>query len=597
MRAYLYTAILCSLAMQIPVQAQDASAIFQKQCTICHRPGDANRAPLPEALAVLSPQAILTSLESGNMKEQGKALSPEERSAVASFIGKGTAVKFEAATVLCAPGVAPRSDSSYWNGWGVDSSNSRFQPAKMAGLKGADLPRLKLKWAFGIPNANSAMAQPTLVAGKLYFGSSDGTVYALDARTGCAYWTFKADGGVRTAISIGAARNATFTAVFGDAKGNVYAIDTGTGKQIWKTKVEDHPWVRLTGAPKLHETRAYIPVSSNEEVPTGNPKYPCCTFRGSVVALELETGLIIWKTYAIADPPKPTRLSANGTQLHGPSGAAIWSSPTLDPDKRLLYAATGNGYSDPSAPTIDSILAMDMDTGELKWHMQLMADDNWTFACSGGGNPSCPEKAGPDYDIGSSPILRKLSGGRRILLVGQKSGMAHGIDPDNAGKIIWQTRVGKGSALGGIQWGMAADDKLLYVPVSDVLAKEPGGIYALQIATGEKVWHTPPPEPPCKGTRGCTAAQMAPATALDGVVLSGSMDGNLRAYNTADGKIVWEINTLEQFQTVNGVKAKGGSLSAAGPIVAGGMLFLNSGYGSLGGMPGNALLAFSIDGK
>jgi polyvinyl alcohol dehydrogenase (cytochrome) len=316
-----------------------------------------------------------------------------------------------------------------------------------------------------------------------------------------------------------------------------------------------------------------------------------------VLAIDAATGKVIWKTYAIEEAPKPTKKSAAGTQLHGPSGAAIWSSPTLDVDRKLVYVATGNGYSDPSADTIDAILALEMTTGKKVWHKQLQAKDNWTFACSGAGNANCPEERGPDYDIGASPVLRRLSGGKRMLVVGQKSGLTFGLDPDEQGRIVWQTRVGKGSALGGVQWGMAADAKQVYVPVSDVLTAAPGGMWALQIATGEKAWMTPAPEPPCKGTRGCTAAQMAPATALDGVVFSGSMDGTLRAYQTSDGKIIWQQATLGEYTTVNGVKAKGGSLNATGPVVVGGMLFVNSGYGVLGGMPGNVLLAYTVDGK
>jgi len=582
----------CALAY-----GQDGAQVFQKHCAMCHQARDANRAPLPEALAPLSPKAIQASMETGTMKQQGAALSAAERAAVAAYLGKGTLMKLDAPSAMCAPGVAPRTDSSYWNGWGVDAMNSRFQPAKMAGIGASDLGKLKLKWAFGIPNANAAMAQPTVVGGRLFFGSMDGTLYSVDARTGCIYWTYKAEANVRTAVSIGAIQAGRNAAMFGDGKGNVHAVDVQSGKQVWKTKVEDHAWVRLTGAPKLHENRVYVPVSSNEEVPTSNPKYACCTFRGSVVALAAETGTQIWKSYTIADEPKPTRMSSAGTQLHGPAGGAVWSSPTLDLDKRLVYVATGNGYTDPSVDTTDAIIAFDMDTGERKWHKQLMGKDNWTFACQGTGNPSCPEERGPDFDIGASPILRKMSGGKRMLVVGQKSGLVYGLDPDRAGEIVWETRVGKGSALGGVMWGMAADDQLAYIPVSDVLTKEPGGMWALQIATGEKVWITPPPEPPCKGQRGCSSAQMAAATALEGVVLSGSMDGTLRAYSKTDGKIVWEQNTVQEHETVNGVKARGGSMNAGGPVVAGGMLFVNSGYGVLGGMAGNVLLAFSVDGK
>jgi len=582
------------MALAVLAAAQDGDALFQKHCSMCHRQGDVNRAPLPEAMAALSPEAVLQSLESGTMRQQGSVLSPAERQTVAKFLGKGAAMKVQAPAGMCGPGIAPRTDSSFWNGWAVDVRNTGFQPAKMAGLVAGDLSKLKLKWAFGFPSANAAIAQPTVVGGRVYFGSQDGTVYSVDASTGCIYWTFKAEAMVRTAMSVGAIQG-KYAVMFGDAKKFVYAVYTQSANVVWKTKVDEHAWARLTGAPKLHEGRLYVPVSSNEEVPAGNPKYPCCTSRGSIVALDAESGKILWKTYAIREESKPTRKNAEGAQMHGPSGAAIWSSPALDLEKRMLYAATGNGYTDPSVDTIDAILAMSMDTGEMKWHRQLLAGDNWTFACMSPNRASCPEKSGPDHDIGASPILVKLPDGKRLILVGQKSGVVHAIDPDQEGKIVWQTRVGKGSALGGVQWGMAADEKAVYVPVSDVLTSEPGGLYALQLGTGEKLWHAPPVPPTCKGTRGCSSAQMAPATMIPGIVFSGAMDGRLRAYSAEDGKIVWEVDTFREFETVNGVKAKGGSISATGAVVVAKMLFVNSGYAVLGGMAGNVLLAFGLE--
>jgi polyvinyl alcohol dehydrogenase (cytochrome) len=287
-----------------------------------------------------------------------------------------------------------------------------------------------------------------------------------------------------------------------------------------------------------------------------------------------------------------------GTQLWAPAGAAIWSAPTIDVKRRTIYVGTGNAYTEPAPETTDAVLAFDMDTGRVRWSRQLTPSDTFIIGCAPGGNNSnCPQTTGPDYDIGTSPILRTLPGGRRILLVGQKSGVAYGLDPDKDGAIVWQFRAGKGGALGGIEWGIAADDQQVYVPVSDVLAapQEAGGLYALRLATGEKVWHTPAPKLECSGGRGCTGAQSAPVTVVPGVVFSGSVDGHLRAYSTSDGRIIWAFNTAQEFPTVNGVKGNGGSIDAAGPTVAGGMLFTTSGYGQWRGMPGNVLLAFAVE--
>ena len=481
----------------------------------------------------------------------------------------------------CGPGIKPATDSTFWNGWGVDSANSRSQPATMAGkLSATTVPKLKLAWAFGVPGAKTMAGQPTVVGGVVYFGAEDGTIYALDAHTGCEYWTFKADATVRTAITVAAIQSGRYALLFGDVKAQVYALDIPTRKLRWKTKVDEHAWARITGAPKLSEGSLYVPVSSNEEVPAGNRKYECCTFRGSVVALDEETGKVLWKTYTIAEAPKPTTKNPEGVQFHRPNGGAVWSSPTIDARRKLLYVATGNGYTSPAAPTTDSILALDLATGALKWSRQLASGDYWTFGCTGSRNDSCPGDNGPDFDIGASPILWRND----HILVGQKSGMVTALDANAEGKILWQTPVGKGSALGGIMWGMAADDRALYVPLSDQIGPAPGGMFALDPATGSKIWSTLPTP---------RSAQAAAATAIPGVVFSGDMNGRLRAYSTSTGEVIWLNETAREYETVNGVAARGGAISGPGPVVAEGMVFAGSGYGIFGGRPGNVLLAFA----
>ncbi len=580
--------------------AQDAAALFEKHCAPCHRAESETRAPLREALAQLTRQQILASLQSGTMKVQGGLLSAAERRAVAEFLSKRDATEASVASGACSSLAPPLKDLAGWNGWGLDSSNSRFQPAKVAGLTREQVPRLKLKWAIGFPNTNAASAQPAVSAGRVFVGGGDGTVFALEARSGCTYWSFKAAAMVRTAISLGPLAKGRVAVYFGDQQANTYALDAQTGELIWKTKVDDHPWARLTGSAVLHAGRLYVPVSSHEEVPAGSPTYPCCTFRGSVVALDAATGKQLWKTYAIPDPPQPTKVSKAGTQLHGPAGAAIWSAPTLDIKRKVLYVATGNGYSDPDVRYTDAILAMDMESGSLLWAQQMTPSDNWNFSCANPARSSCPDTPGPDFDFGSSPILRSLPNGRRALVVGQKSGIVHALDPDDKGKILWQTRIGKGGMLGGIEFGSAADEQAVYAALSDQTRRQPeagGGLFALRLASGEKLWDSPAPKPPCLGKPGCTAAQQAAVSAIPGVIFSGSMDGHLRAYDAKDGAVIWQFDTVRDFDTVNGVKARGGSLNGAGPAIAQGMVFVNSGYGILGGMAGNVLLAFSVDGK
>ncbi len=485
-----------------------------------------------------------------------------------------------------------------WNGWGNDASNTRFQNEKAAGLTAAQVPKLTLKWAFGFPGVSSASGQPAVVAGRVFVGTTNGMVYSLDAKTGCTHWTFKADGGVRTEITIARVPidgKPVTIAMFGDIRANAYAIDAQSGTLLWKTKVDDHAVARVTGAPAFANGKLYVPVSSIEEVSGARANYACCTFRGSVVALDAATGKQIWKSYMIPDEPKITGKTSTGTPIWKSAGAAIWTAPTLDVAKNMIYVATGNAYTSPAAPNSDAVVALDMTTGKIQWSSQVTPNDVFVIGCKAGVE-NCPDDVGPDFDFGNAPILRVLAGGRRVLALGQKSGVVYGLAPDEKGKIIWQFRAGKGGALGGIEWGSAADDQNIYVPVSDVLepSEKAGGLYAVKLSTGERVWHTPAPALTCTTGPGCTGAQSAPVSVMPGAVFSGSIDGHFRAYSTADGTIIWDFNTMQPFETVNGVKAAGGSIDAAGPVIAGGLVLTNSGYGQWRGKPGNVLLAFGL---
>jgi polyvinyl alcohol dehydrogenase (cytochrome) len=487
--------------------------------------------------------------------------------------------------------------SQRWSGWSAASSNTRFQPADQAGLTLADVPRLKLRWAFGFPDASVAWSQPTVASGRLFVGSQNGTVYALDAKTGCIRWTFSANGGVRTAVVIGPQDGPSPALVyFGDTAANAYALDAETGQQRWVRKVDEHPLARITGSPTLHNGRLYVPVSSYEESQGADPQYPCCTFRGNVSALDSATGTVIWKTYLIADAPKRRGTSTAGVPLWGPSGSGVWSAPTVDAARRRLYVATGNAYSGPAAPSSNAVIGMDLETGAIRWTRQVTPNDVYVSNCPPkGGNPNCPETNGPDFDFGSPPILVTTSARRDVIVIGQKSGLGYAMDPDREGAILWQYRAGQGGVLGGIEWGAAADEEKVYFAVSDITQPRPGGLHAVSLTTGEPVWVAQPPPPTCAAGRGCSAAQSAAITAIPGAVLSGSVDGSLRAYSVANGKIVWEFDTNREFHTVNGVPARGASMLGPGPAVAGGMVFVSSGYGAFLGRPGNALLAFGLD--
>jgi polyvinyl alcohol dehydrogenase (cytochrome) len=478
---------------------------------------------------------------------------------------------------------APLTDpaaGSHWNGWGASGSNTRFQPAAQARLTAQDVAKLKLKWAFGIADVTQARSQPAVAGGRLFMASDSGVVYALDPKTGCTYWTFKAQASIRAAISVGPR-----AVYFADTKANAYAVDRATGAQLWIRKVDDHPFAKSTGAPTLADGRLYVTAAGvGEETSATRADYECCTFRGSVSALDAATGEVIWKAYTIAEAPKPRGRSAGGAQLWGPSGAGVWSAPTIDAKRGLIS---------------DAVIAFDLKTGRMKWSSQVTPKDVWILGCNTRpgqpANPSCPEEVGPDFDFAASPVLAVLPNGREMIVVPQKSGVGYGLDPEKEGEIVWQYRFGRGSPIGGV-WGAAVDQEQAYFAAADYNTPAPGGLHAVRLDTGARVWYAAPKQPAlCAGASVCSTAQSAALTVIPGVVFSGSADGGLRAYSTKDGSLLWEFDTNRPFETINGVKANGGSIDGPGPIVVDGMLYLTSGNGGLVGRSGNVLLAFAIE--
>ena len=595
MRRQLVASVTASLAIAASIaliQAQGPSGeqVFKDRCASCHTGAADSRAPAPEALRGRTPQAIVEALVNGAMRAQGSRMTGAERRAVAEFL-TGRSVEGDvsgAATGRCATApAAERTGSSNWRGWSPNTDNTRFQSAEGAAITAAEIPKLTLRWAFGFPDASSAWAQPSVADGRVYVGSQNGTVYALDARSGCVRWTFAAAGGVRTAVTLSSG-----IAYFGDTAANVYAVDAQTGVARWRKSVEQHPLARITGSVTVHDGRLYVPTSSYEESQGADPQYACCTFRGSVTALDAGTGAVVWKTYMIPEEPKRRGSSSAGVPLWGPSGAAIWSAPTIDARRGLLYVATGNLYSGPAHTAGNAVIALDLKTGSVRWSKQFTPGDVYVTNCRA-GNPNCPEANGPDFDFGSPPMLARTSAGRDLIVIGQKSGVGFALDPEKMGEVVWEYRAGRGGVLGGIEWGSAVDAERAYFAVSDILLPQPGGLHAVTLATGQRAWFTPPRPPACGSGRGCNAAQSAAVTVIPGAVFSGSNDGALRVYSTADGAILWEFDSNREFTTVNGVAGRGASMIGPGPVVAGGMVFVSSGYGAFGGRPGNVLLAFA----
>jgi polyvinyl alcohol dehydrogenase (cytochrome) len=559
--------------------------------------------PTLQTLQSLTPEAVVTALTSGKMSVQGQGLSPAERVAIAQYLtGRAPAPITTSATANLCKAPAPTTDPTRgpaWMGWGGPGGENTRNAAN-GGITAADLPKLKLKWAFGYEAATAARVQPALAGGKLFVASDNTELLALDAKTGCTYWVYRAESGVRSPLTVGAYRSNGrngYAVFFGDQRATAYAIDTITGKEVWKRRVDTHQAAAITGAITISDGKAFVPVQGlNEEGTGGRGNSPCCTFRGSLSALDANTGAVLWKAYTIDEPKPRGENSRSGADAFGPAGGSIWGAPTVDTKRKAVYVATGNGYADPPQKMTDAIVAFDIDKGTVKWVHQVTPNDVWLGGCGqrGGGNPGCPDTLGPDFDFSAAPMLVS-NGNRQLIVVPQKSGLAYALDPDKQGELVWTFRFGQGSGLGG-SWGGSSDGKNVYFGVGDAQAPVPGGVKAAKIATGEQVWAAPPPNPKlCGATPRCSNAQGGATTVIPGAVLAGSMDGGIRAYSTEDGKVLWEFDTNKSFDTVNGVKAQGASIDGSPLIVGGGMIYVNSGYGGIAARPGNVLLVFGVD--
>ncbi|MDB5242700.1 MAG: pvaA [Spirosoma sp.] len=590
----------------LPITNDAGEQLYKTKCAMCHG-GTVAEAPRFEALQRLSVNAITEALQTGVMKAQGASLTPGERRLVAEYISKLGSAETQAKLGQCNQAITVNTSSqkSRISSWGMGLGNLRYVAAPDLRITAGNVAQLSLSWAFAFPDATRARSQPTVVGNTLFTASQQGVIYALDIATGCIRWTFQADAEVRSAMVVGTDENGLANRIyFGDFKANVYALDLRTRQLVWRKRIDDHEQATITGSPVLYRNRLFVPVSSTEVVAAYNAKYPCCTFRGSVVALDVADGAVAWKTY-MTTTPAPQALNSAGTQTYGPSGAPVWSSPTIDAKRGLLYIGTGENYSRPASPTSDAILALSLATGKINWIRQTISQDAWNAACTQPGLANCPDQHGPDYDFGAPPILVSRPGQPDLILAGQKSGMVYALNPDADGAIVWQRRVGRGGIMGGIHWGMASDGETLYVPINDHDAwpadsAKPAfpGLHALNVANGSVKWSVIEKDRCEKGTKWvCAPGLSAAITLIPGVVFGGSLDGMLHAYSTTDGRTLWDFNTDQAFDSVNGVRASGGTIDSSGPVVVGDQLFVNSGYAKFGEKAGNVLLAFTLKPK
>ena len=579
-----------------------APPTYQQSCGTCHGTQgtvtDGKKAPSIGELQEYSPERVYAVLNASTIAAHANigTFNDQQKKQFSEFLSgrpmNSAAGDSKSMTNKCAsnPPPANPAGSPSWNGWSPNTSNARFQTAANAGLTAQQIPNLKLKWAFGVPNATEMYSQPTVVSGRVFFGSDAAWLYSLDAKTGCIYWSFGADAGIRATpviAPISGQGSTQYAVYFTDVLTRVYAVDAQSGKLLWKTKAGEHPRAKSSNGVTVADGKVFAGFSSMETTTGAVSTYECCSFRGHVVALDANTGKKLWTTFVIAEEPKPRGKNAQGVTLYGPSGGSVWNVPTFDTKRKRVYVGTGNAYTFPAAVGTDSVIALDANTGKIVWQHQEVKGDAFINNCqaTSRGGDNCPETLGPDYDFGgSSMILHTLADGRDILVAGSKGGFAMAFDLDKNGAVLWKTslteaRVG---AAGLIVFGGAADNQSVYYGLNQNGAV----VAAVNLADGTRKWTTTP----IAGARGIAAAN----TLIPGVVFSHASDGTLRAMSTTDGKLLFEYATAKEFQTVNEVPARGAAFGQSGSTIVGGMLFVGSGYNGQGS-GGNVMLAFGLE--
>ena len=495
---------------------------------------------------------------------------------------------------------SPDAAAGDWPTWQGDLRGTRYNSAENV-ITPSTVAGLKLKWSFVFPEAGDRGrgSQPAVVGRTLYVGWGDGRIYALDARTGKTRWVSDAAASAGASVYTGPAV-ADGKVIFGDTQGSLYALDAGTGREVWSVRLGAHKTAHISSSPLVFEGNVYVGVANGEESAARDAAYPCCTGRGQFVSVSLATGTVRWRRYTVP-PPERAGSWPSGADKYEPSGAGVWSSPAIDPVSRTVFYGTANNFTGTSGDH-DSVIALDVDTGALRWKQQMTHPDAWTLGCIEPTAANCAGMADGsnfDWDFGSSPNVFTV-GGRTLVGVGQKSGIYHAFDA-RTGQIVWQRQTSVAQHNGGsmgILWGTASDGLRVYVATWKA---KPGAVFGLNAATGEILWRTPSPVDGCT-TGGaaahpdaCAREHMAAVTATPGLVYEGSMDGKMRIYRAEDGAILWQYDTVREFTGANHVTGPGGAIAGhGGAVVAHGMLYVQSGYYTWFGIPGRVLLAFGL---
>jgi len=592
----------------------DTAALFKTHCAICHEVPE-TKAPPTDTLRRLPASSILMAMELGKMQPQAAVLKQEQRVRIAKWLAAAEDARRDAwITEKACPGETPVPVTGREN-WGLGRNNTR--QAVGTRIDRDDVGKLELLWSIALPAVTSMRSQPVVAGGTVFIGSKGAHLLALDRMSGCVRWSFKTDAPVHSALTLDKTPDGTSTLFFADEMATVYAVHAATGTLRWRQRVKWFPTSIVSGPITYFDGRLYVPLSSFEVAAAGLPTHECCRTHGGIQALDATTGAPAWRFDTTPHAAKTT-LNRDGVQMWGPSGAVVWNGPTIDAKRGALYFGTGQNSSSPATDTSDAIFALDLMTGAKRWVFQALANDAWNAACLSGG-ASCPAENGPDFDFGASVMLVERRQGD-LLIAGQKSGEVFALDPDRNGAVVWRKRVGSGSSNGGVHHGMATDGKAVYVPVADPERKVAGyvpkpGVYAVQVEDGALLWSQPvqrgctfdPQDAPLVGlaemAKGKSArspwpecsyyyGHSAAAVVANGVVYAGALDGKLRLFDARNGKLLRVIETSLPYQASNGVAGHGGAIDVGGALVNGNQLFVMSGYGMFGQMPGNMLLVY-----
>ena len=598
---------LYSHSADVAIDEPEGELLYDKYCAACHTGIDKESGPQLTSLRMMSRTQVQFALTQGKMREQAAMLESEQLDQLIDYVSPRHALSWSPENFFCDDRSIRANESDVViNSWGFDSRNTRFQPETT--LNSNNIGRLELSWVFGLPDVAEVRSQPVVTKNTVFVSSVSGHLFALDRNVGCIKWHKTPADTIRTPLSIGSVRGRPALYFGGTAnQGNyIFAADAENGAELWRKEVSlFNPGSLLTGGIVQHRDKLIVPISAMGVGFAMNPQYECCKSHGGVRALDANTGAILW-TLRMTAEAQPTYKNSVGVQQWGPSGAPVWTTPAIDPKRNLIYVGTGENTSTPATNTSDAIVAINIHDGSVKWIYQGTAGDAFNAACLMNG-PNCPKENGPDFDFGASPILAKTPSGVDILLAGQKSGVVHALNPDD-GELVWQTEISKGSALGGVHWGMAVSGSAVIVPINDpgsfaLLGGEPKpGVYALDIETGVQKWAhravqdcTPAidadtPWPECHPRYTFSAA----ASTGGDLAYTGSLAGDAYAFNVTTGAVAWRYQTAKSFDTVNGIPGHGGSIDNPGVQAAGDMLFVQSGYSMFGEMPGNLLMAFKL---